>query len=230
MLRKAGEAGFTLVELLVTMLILSIVMVIITGIFMTFNTEQYNTNTFLNEEANLFQVINQLNIEIREAEVVNGQIGTNVLYPQSSIAAMSTTIEFYILQNFEPVEWNFTNSGCGAPNNCLTRDTGTPDSSPPALGTAIVSQTNIAKGLFCYIDKAGNNMTGNPSCPGSSGKQYSSSNQIVTCAVEVYAIITTAPSNGVGPIRASIGIGLRNQTPQLVTEGAILPTGGPAAC
>lgn len=227
------EEGFTLVELLVVMMVFLIVMSIVFVMFVGFNDTTSATEAFLHEEGQLYAVIDELDTEVREAIIPSPSAGTNVLLPQASVSAMETTLSFYIDNNNsgsqQPIMWSFSlNSNPG--NSYLQRATGTGPPSSITWQPSVNMLSNLTSGQFCYIDPSGENMTGSPSCPGIKTSTIYTVNQIVTCAVAVYVEVSIASSYAKGPLYASIGVGLRNQNSQLLSEGAIQPNGQPAAC
>jgi type II secretory pathway pseudopilin PulG len=238
---KATEAAFTLVELLVTMMIFLVVLMTVVATFVTFNDSLAAARTFVTRGERVYNTAFELSAQLRSAAVPPGAVGTNVLIPQATVSAMSSTVAFCKVDpsnpsNFLYMQWTVAplNSGLGlyqytasgvAP--CAPGGSALP--SPPPLGQVRLS--SLASGFFCYVSKNGTNMTGQTGCPGNpAGATYSTSAQIATCAVAVFIILTTKPAAGVAPITLKLGTGLRNQNSQLVTAQAVLPNGTPTPC
>jgi type II secretory pathway pseudopilin PulG len=231
MLNENKEQGFTVVELTVVMLVFLIVMSLVLVMFSGFNGTTSATEAFLHEEGQLYDVIDELDTEVREAIIPSPSPGTNVLLPQSSVAAMGTTLSFYIDTNGaqQPIMWNIA-IGANPATSYLQRAIG---SGPPSAITwqpSVNMLNNVVAAQFCYVDASGENMTGANSCPGTKTSATFTVNQIVTCSVAVFIQIQLQSSYAKGPLFASIGVGLRNQNSQLLSEGAIEPNGTPAAC
>ncbi len=239
--------GFTTIELLISMLLMSILMVMIGSIFVTFNQTSYAMNGYLKEQSSMNDTLNQFDAQLREAVVPNNSLsgyspGTNVIMLQPCIISsaacpkgMNNTITFSIPTSTggqKDIQWTFVQGSTAAKSQLIEQIGTISGNTFTATGNFYVV-SNIQGAQFCYLDRAGDSMTSSQGCPGNAyTRAYASSAAIAACTVAVTLQMRLAAGPDQGPLSGEIGVGLKNQTVEDVLTNVTLPNppGGNVSC
>lgn len=198
-LRSSSESGATLVEVLVTMLLLTIVFGAVLGLLDVLTRVNRRSSATVNNQDEVRSAITQLSRELRGANPLLRQAGVND-YENSVLLRLGDTT----VGSIQYVRWTFD-----AANSRLIRQTLSGESPTSTVtGTRIVlrnvrnSTVVPALRFLRYYDVVGNELT----------TTANTTRDFVRCARRIRISVTADPNTGSDPFARSTEVQLRNST------------------
>jgi prepilin-type N-terminal cleavage/methylation domain-containing protein len=190
-----GEAGFTLVELSITMMLAAIISVSIVGVLYSQTNVEKRMQRLSDDQIALRDALIEVGRDVRSADP---------LLSLSDITAYKTQIRVVIKdvgsETARSVQWRYD-----AASSTLVREE--LDNNGNVTGTSYrLSGVVATKPIFTYYRSIGTAYTLDP--------LVETANTVSLCAVKVHVRLEAAPTTGPAPIVLESDIQLRNRVPQ----------------